>query len=75
MTKYNSVENASQFIADQVEWCKNNGYGNFTIWSNGKELQAMLDRNDIVTKILYGELESNGFWKAIQFVNGKQLEY
>lgn len=73
--KYNSVENAKQFIEEQIQWCKDNGYKNFSIWSNGKELQAMIDDNDIVTSMERGRLKTNGYWKAIWFENGYQVEY
>ena len=73
--KYNSIENAEQFITEQVAWCKMNHYGDFTIWSNGKELVAMLDNNDLSLAMRRGELKSKGYWKALQFVNGYQVEY
>jgi len=74
--KYNSVENAKQFIEEQIQWCKANRYGNFTIWSNGKELVGQLDdEKDIVNKMMCGELKAKGYWRAIQFVNGYRVEF
>lgn len=73
MTKYNSVENAEKFIEEQVAWCLTNGYKDFTIWSNGKELQAVTDDNDFASVFRRGELKTTGYWKALQIVNGKQV--
>lgn len=72
--KYNSVENAERFITDQMTWCKQNGYKNFTIWSNGDDLVAKVDTKDIVNRMQDGELKSKGYWKAIQFENGYRVE-
>lgn len=73
--KYNSVENAERFITEQIEWCKINGYKNFIIWSNGKELAATLVTKDIANIFSRCELEEKGFWKAIIFENGYRVEF
>lgn len=77
--KYNSIENAQQFITEQVAWCKTNGYLDFTIWSNGEELHACTDtvtgKKPIEEAFRNGELKNNGFWKAIIFRNGYRVEY
>lgn len=77
--KYNSVENAEQFITEQIEWCKTNGYLDFTIWSNGEELHACTDtmtgKKPIEEAIRNGELKYKGFWKAIIFRNGHRVEF
>lgn len=73
--KYNAIENAEQFIKDQVEWVKANGYKDFTIWSNGKELVAKLDSNDIASTFQNVDLKNAGYWKAMQFVNGYRVEF
>ena len=72
--KYNSVENAKKFIADQIAWCRSNGYENFTIWSNGKELQARVDDFNAVYDMQEGELFSAGWWKAIIFENSNRIK-
>lgn len=72
--KYNAIENAENFIKDQIEWARANRYGNFTIWSNGKELTAKIDTGDFVDRMRNGELKTNGFWKAIIFENGYRVE-
>lgn len=78
MKKYNSVENAEQFITDQINWCRANGYKDFTIWSNGKELSACLDtvsgKKPIEEAFHNIDLERNGYWKAIIFRNGYRVE-
>ena len=71
--KYNSVENAETFLREQVEWVLRNGYKDFSIWSNGKELVALLDDNDIVTAMERGRLKYNGYWRAFRMVNGEQV--
>ena len=72
--KYNSIDNADRFITDQVNWCKSNGYGNFTVWSNGEELVAKIDENDIISKFQDSDLLTKGYWRAIQFENGYRIE-
>jgi hypothetical protein len=72
--KYNSIENAERFIKEQIEWAKTNGYKNFIIWSNGKELIATLKTKDIANIFQRCELEERGFWKAIIFENGYRVE-
>lgn len=71
--KYNSVENAEVFLKEQIEWALKNGYPNFSVWSNGKELQAIVDDDDFVLSMMRGELRFKGYWKAFQMVNGKQV--
>lgn len=71
--KYNSVENAENFLREQIAWCLTNGYENFSVWSNGEELQCVLDNNDIVTAMHRGELKSKGYWRAFRMVDGKQV--
>lgn len=71
--KYNSIENAEKFLKEQVEWCLTNGYKNFSVWSNGKELQCVLDDNDIATAMIRGELKHKGYWRAFMMVDGKQV--
>jgi hypothetical protein len=77
--KYNSVENAKQFISDQIKWCKTNKYLNFTIWSNGKELHACTDtvtgKKPIEEAMRNGELKYKGFWKAIIYRDGHRIEF
>ena len=77
--KYNSVENAERFITEQIEWCRVNGYKDFTIWSNGKELQACTDtmkgKQPFVEAIRNKELQEKGFWKAIIYRNGYRVEF
>ena len=77
--KYNSVDNAEQFIAEQVAWCMNNRYENFTIWSNGVELRACTDTVEgkipIEEAFRNGELKCKGYWKAIIFRNGHRVEF
>ena len=69
--KYNDLKNAERFISDQISWAKANGYGDFTIWCNGKELVAIIDSNDIATVIMRGRLKTEGYWKLIVFENGE----
>lgn len=77
--KYNSIENAERFIAEQIAYCKANGDQNFTIWSNGEELIARTDtvtgKKPIEEAFRNGELKTNGYWKAIIFRNGHRVEY
>ena len=77
--RYNSVENAEQFITEQIKWCLDNRYEDFTIWSNGEELQACTDtvtgKKPITEAIRNGELKSKGFWKAIIYRNGYRVEF
>lgn len=73
--KYNSVENAEQFITEQIEWCKTNGYKDFIIWSNGEELAATLtDNRDYGNIFTRCDLEKKGFWKAMVFEGGYRVE-
>lgn len=78
MKKYNSVENAEQFITEQIAWCRNNGHKDFTIWSNGKELSACVDtvagKKSLTEVLINGDLKAKGFWKAIIFRNGYRVE-
>lgn len=71
--KYNSVENAEVFLKEQVEWALANGYKDFSVWSNGKELQAVLDTNEISWALVRGELKIKGYWRAFRMVNGEQV--
>ena len=71
--KYNSIENAERFLKEQIEWCLINGYKNFSIWSNGKELVCALDNNDISWIILRGELKTKGYWRTFRMIEGKQV--
>ena len=71
--KYNSVENAENFLKEQISWCLANGYKDFTEWSNGEELLCVLDDNDIVTAMYRGEIKSKGYWRAFRMVNGEQV--
>lgn len=71
--KYNSVENAENFLKDQISWCLANGYKDFSIWSNGKELQCVLDDNHILTVMRRGELKTKNYWRAFRMVNGEQV--
>lgn len=73
MTKYNSVENAETFLKEQIEWCLTNGYKSFSVWSNGKELQCVLDNNDFATALRRGELKSKNYWRAFRMVDGVQV--
>ena len=70
MTKYNSVENAETFLKEQIEWCLANGYKDFSVWSNGKELQCVLDNNDIATAMRRGELKRKKFAEADESCSG-----
>lgn len=72
--KYNSIENASNFIPEQIRWAKDNGYQNFIIWSNGKELIATLVLPDIANVFQRCDLKKQGYWKAIVFENGNQID-
>lgn len=69
---FNSVENADAFLKNTITFAKLNDILNFTIWSNGKELQAIVDDNDIATAMQRGELKYKGFWKAFIWENGHQ---
>lgn len=71
--KYNSVENAERFLREQVEWCLANGYKDFSVWSNGEDLQCVLDNNDIAMAMRRGELKTKNYWRAFRMVNGKQV--
>ena len=71
--KFNSIENAEEFLKWNIEFAKLNNL-NFTIWSNGKELQAIVDSNDIATAMQRGELKRKGYWKAFIWENGHQVE-
>ena len=77
--KYNSVNNAEQFITEQIAWCKANGYPNFTIWSNGEELHACTDtvegKKPIEEVFRNAELKTKNFWKAIIYRNGYRVEF
>lgn len=73
--KYNSIANAEKFIKEQIEWAKQNGYGNFIIWSNGKELCATIVENTISNIFCRMDIEEKGFWKAIVYENGYRVEY
>lgn len=77
--KYNSIENAEQFITEQITWAKENGYEDFTIWSNGEELRACIDtvtgKKPIIEAMRNGELKNKGFWKALIFRNGYRVEF
>lgn len=77
--KYNSVENAERFITEQIAWCMENRYYDFTIWSNGEELVACTDtmtgKKPITEAFRNGELKNNGYWKAIIFRNGHRVEF
>lgn len=79
MTKYNSVDNAEQFITDQIRFCKANGFLDFTIWSNGEELMACTDtvtgKKPIDEAVRNGEMKYKGFWKAIIYRNGYRVEF
>ena len=76
--KYNSVENTTQFLKDTLAWCKANKYKDFTIWSNGQELRGCIDtvngKKPIEEVFRNGELKTQGFWKALIFRNGYQVE-
>lgn len=76
--KYNSIDNAKQFITDQINWCKANRYPNFTIWSNGKDLQACTDtitgKKPFTEALRNGELKNKGYWKAIIYRDGHRVE-
>ena len=78
MKKYNSVENAEQFITEQIAWAKANRYEDFTIWSNGEELHACIDtvegKKDIAEVFRNADLKRNGFWKAIIYRSGCRVE-
>ena len=73
MKKYNSVENAETFLKEQVAWCLANEYKNFSIFSNGEELQCVLDNNDICEIMRRGELKTKGYWRVFRMVNGTQV--
>lgn len=72
--KFNSIENAQEFLKWNIEFARLNNILNFTIWSNGKELQAVVDDNDIGSVMQRGELKYKGFWKAFIWENGHQVE-
>ena len=71
--KYNSVENAEKFLQDQIKWCKENGYLNFSIWSNGKELRCLGDSNDIGDIFARVEAQREGYWRAFRMIDGVQV--
>ena len=71
--KFNSIENADAFLKYNLEFAKLNNILNFTIWSNGTELQAVVDDNDIATTMQRGELKYKGYWKAFIWENGHQV--
>lgn len=77
--RYNSVENAEQFITEQISWCLANGYKDFTIWSNGEELQACTDtvtgKKPITEVLRDGELKTKEYWKAIIYRSGYRVEF
>lgn len=71
--KFNSIENAQAFLKWNLDFAQLNRIMNFTIWSNGKELVAIADDNDIATVMKRGELKYKGFWKAFVYENGHQV--
>ena len=71
--QFNSVENAEAFLKWNLEFAKLNNILNFTIWSNGKELAAIPDSNDISAVMQRGEIKYRGFWKAFIYENGHQV--
>lgn len=73
-TKFNAIENAEAFLKWNIEFARNNNILNFTIWSNGSELQAVEDNNDIASAMQRGELKYKGYWKAFVWENGHQVE-
>lgn len=70
---FNSVDNAEEFLKLNLDFAKLNNILNFTIWSNGIELQAVVDDNNIASIMQRGELKYKGFWKAFIFENGHQV--
>lgn len=70
---FNSVDNAEEFLKWNLAFAKLNNILNFTIWSNGIELQAVVDDNNIASIMQRGELKYKGFWKAFIFENGHQV--
>lgn len=70
---FNSVDNAEEFLKWNLDFAKLNNILNFTIWSNGIELQAVVDDNNIASIMQRGELKYKGFWKAFIFENGHQV--
>ena len=71
--KFNSVDNAEEFLKWNLEFAKLNNILNFTIWSNGKDLVAIPDDNNIANIMQRGELKYKGYWKAFLFENGHQV--
>ena len=72
--KYNSVENAERFLKEQIAWCLANGYKDFSVWSNGKDLQCCLDsEGDLGAIFQRVELKNKGYWRAFRMVNGVQV--
>lgn len=71
--KFNSIENAEAFLEWNINFAKLNNILDFTIWSNGEELFAIVDNNDIATAMKRGELKYKGFWKAFKWENGHQV--
>lgn len=71
--KFNSIENAEAFLKWNLDFARLNRIMNFTIWSNGKELVALADDNNITTVMKRGELKYKGFWKAFIYENGHQV--
>lgn len=67
--KYNSTENFIEFFKDQMEFCKRNGYRDFTVWSNGKELYACIDtisgKKPLEEVFRNGHLKCNNYHKVI----------
>ena len=70
--KYNSVENAEQFLNDQIEFALKN-HIDFSVWSNGVELQAIPDTNELMPILDRAELKNKGYWRAFRMVDGKQV--
>lgn len=73
--RYNSIANAQKFITEQMAWAADNGYKDITIWSNGEELRAKIDSEDIASKFQDIDFERDGFFKAIIFRNGHRVEF
>ena len=70
--QFNSVDNAEEFLKYNLNFAKLNNILDFTIWSNGVELVAIIDNNDIASSMQRGELKYKGFWKAFVLKNGHQ---
>ena len=73
IVKFNSIENAEAFLKWSLEFAELNDILNFTVWSNGNELFAIPDNNDIANIMQRGELKYKGFWKAFIYENGYQI--